>query len=328
MSSFKIIIIFCLMMASLCAEEKKTFKIIMVLWNGSTLLEEGFVNYLKSKEVSVDIQTLDCQGDRAKCHAFVTDIKRIQPDLITIWGTPALQEIAGRLDQAKENYIWDIPIIALIVSDPVRTGIIAALDRPGRNVTGVSHLAPIEAQLNALLLYKKDVKTIGAMYNPDEPNSKIQVENLATLAEGKGIRVILLPVPMIDHKPDSDHLCDVVEKAASLKADFIYIPADTFLSKHAPIFINKAHELKIPTFAATESLYWHTKPMLGMFSHFFNVGMFGGAKAFDILVNKQDPGTMPYEKLSRFSIVISRSAYESMGISPPLTLLKFAEIRD
>ncbi len=311
--------------ATLC---DKTFRLYMVLWDGPTDLEKGFIAYLKRKNIKFDVFTRDCKGDRVRCHGFIPEIREMKPDLIYVWGTPACEEIAGKITQPKDDYIWDIPIISVIVTDPVNANIIKNLDTPGRNVTGVNHVAPVEAQLNTILFYKRDTRTIAVIYNPDETNSVIQVEAFSMAAERKGIKILNLPIPLSDKKADANRIIELVLKAHTFKVDFIYIPADTFVSHHSSKLIGAANRLKIPTFASTESLYWNEKPLIGMISKFINVGAFAGFKAYEILINKKDPATIPYERLSRFSILISKSTYENIGLVPPITLLKFAEIED
>ncbi|MBX9977585.1 MAG: ABC transporter substrate-binding protein [Alphaproteobacteria bacterium] len=303
----------------------QTFRIFMVLWNGPTDLEKGFLAYLKHKKVRLDLEVRDCEGDRSKCHALISDIRKFKPDLIYTWGTPACEEIAGKLNQSKKNYIWDIPIVSLVVTDPVTANIIESLDAPGRNVTGVNHVAPVCTQLKTIMMYRRCTKTIAAIYNPDETNSVLQVNELKKTA--KGVDIILLPLATIMKKPSIESISQQVDKAASQKVDFIYIPTDTFLSLHADKLVEAANHRKIPTFAATESMYWNAKPMLGVFSSFINVGTFGGFKAYEILMNNKDVATIPYEKLSRYSVVISKPTYEKVGLTPPIKLLKFAEVR-
>lgn len=298
----------------------------MVLWNGPTDLEKGFIGYLKGKNVPFETEIRDCEGDREKCHALVKDIRAYKPDLIYTWGTPACEEIAGDLNSSSKEYIWNIPIVSLIVTDPVRANLIHSPEAPGRNVTGVNHVAPIEAQLNSMLLYKSDMKKIAAIYNPDETNSEEQVKELIKKAKIKGIEVIALPIATKDGKPDPASINDIVKQAYQEKAEFLYTPPDTFLSMHSDIFIGAANQYKLPTFASTESMYWKGKPLLGMLSKFINVGLFGGKKAYEILIEGKKPSDMPYEKLSRFSYVVSMETAKKVNLLPSIGVLRFAEI--
>ncbi len=317
----------CWTSSSMGAVQKRSFKIFMVLWNGKTDLEKGFTSYLRGKNINFELEVRDCAGDRTKCHSFVKDIRAYKPDLVYTWGTPACEEIAGKLGSSPQEYIWDIPIISLIVTDPINSKLIKSLEKPGRNITGVNHVAPLEVQMNSILLYKKDTKLIAAIYNPDETNSVLQVKALALVAKQYGVTVIDLPVFLgADGKPDPSSIPEVVKKAHEKGAEFLYTPPDTFMSVHCQEFVEAANKYNLPIFATTDSMYWKGKPMLGVLSRFINVGLFGGYKAYQILMEGKKIQDLPYDKLSRFSYIVSLDTAKKIGMEPPIPVFRFAEI--
>ena len=95
---------------------------------------------------------------------------------------------------------------------------------------------------------------------------------------------------------------------------------------HMKKILEWAHHRKILTFASTESHYWHSKPLLGVFNRFVHIGMFGGRKAVSILRDHMDPALIPFETLPKSSVMISKSAYKAIDYPPPLSMLKFAHI--
>jgi putative ABC transport system substrate-binding protein len=205
--------------------------------------------------------------------------------------------------------------------------LIKTLESPGRNVTGVNHVAPLEVQLNSMLTYKKETKLIAAIYNPDETNSVLQVKALTEEAKKIGITVLDMPVLLgKDKKPDPTSIPDIIKSAHEQDVDFLYTPPDTFMSVNCEAFVEAANMYKIPTFATTDSMYWKGKPLLGMLSRFINVGRFGGFKAYQILVEGKKPQDIPYEKLSRFSYIVSLETAHRIGLDPSIPVLRFAEI--
>lgn len=306
---------------------QKRFKIFMVLWNGKTDLEKGFTSYLKDKNVNFEVEVRDCAGDRTKCHALIPEIRTYNPDLIYTWGTPACEEIAGTLNSSSKEYIHDVPMISLIVTDPINSKLINSLDKPGRNITGVNHVAPLEVQMNSMLLYKKNTKLVAAVYNPDETNSVLQVKALINTASQYGITIVDMPVLLdAQGKPDPLSIPKIVQQASDKGVDFLYTPPDTFMSVNCAAYVEAANKHKIPTFATTDSMYWKGKPMIGMLSRFINVGLFGGYKAYQILVEGKKPEEIAYDKLSRFSYIISLETAKKVGLEPPIPVFRFAEI--
>ena len=273
----------------------------------------------------------DCKGSRAACHALVPDIQSLQPDLIYIWGTPAAEEIAGHIDEPshlKNTYIRDIPIISLCITDPVQTHLIKNTHKPGRNLTGVTHVAPIKTQLKTMITYLPKLNMIAALYNPLEPNGYYQIQQLKECASLHDIQVMELPIPLVQGVPDPNAIGKLIDKAHKYHTQFLYLPSDTFLSYHMDVIIEKSHALKLLTFASTESHYWKAKPLLGVFNRFLHVGQFGGKKAVSILQDKKNIKHIPFETLPQASVVISKSAFKAVDCPPPLSMLNFAHICD
>lgn len=308
---------------------KKTFKVYMVLWSGEDPLSKGFQDYLHRKKIPVEYVVRNCNLDRKKCHTLVKEIRVLKPDLIFTWGTPVCEEIGGKIDASnKDEYIWDIPIVALIVTDPIRSKVIYDLKNPGRNITGVNHVAPVSSHIETMKSYLKDLKTVAAFYNPNETNSRIMVEELNSLSRKFNVQVKIYPVHVDkDNAPIVSSIPTVMQQIKSDDCDFIYMPADTFLSVNMEIVSKLAKDYRIPTFGSTESMFFtEHHPLLGVLSRFYDVGLLGGVKAEQILMDKKDPQDLPYEKLSTFSILIAPDVFKSIKIYPPISMVKISEI--
>lgn len=300
----------------------------MVLWSGEDPLSKGFMDYLRRRNIPVEYIIRNCDQDRKRCHGLVPEIRQLKPDLIFTWGTPVCEEIGGRIDdQNKEDYIWDIPILALIVTDPLRSRVIYDLQKTGRNITGVNHVAPVSSHIESMKTYMKSLKRIGALYNPTETNSKIMVEELITLGPKFGVDIRLYPIHLDSTgKPMAESIPEIIKKIAQDGQQFIYMPADTFLSVNMQTVIETATKFKLLTFGSTESMFFSSShPLMGVLSRFYDVGLLGGVKAEDILLKQIDPKEIPYQKLGNFSLLISPDVFRRIKIYPPITMLKIAE---
>src|SRR3546814_3795671 len=76
----------------------------------------------------------------------------------------------------------DIPVVFTAVTDPLGAQLVADLDNPGANVTGVSDLSPIQDHLNLIREILPDAKTLGVPYNPGEANAVTLVGLLQEMA--------------------------------------------------------------------------------------------------------------------------------------------------
>jgi hypothetical protein len=88
-----------------------------------------------------------------------------------------------------------IPIVFVSAADPLRTGLVASLNRPGANVTGVSLLASVldAKKLDLLRQVVPQASTIGALINPNYPEAESQSDEFQTAASRLGVRSIVKP---------------------------------------------------------------------------------------------------------------------------------------
>jgi putative ABC transport system substrate-binding protein len=113
---------------------------------------------------------------------------------------------AGRTDPAKaaKAATTKIPIVFVSAADPVRTGLVASLSRPGGNVTGISLLASTldSKKLDLLRQLVPQVAVIGCLVNPDYPEAKSQVAGFQAAANGLGMRSIVFSARGDRHRHD------------------------------------------------------------------------------------------------------------------------------
>jgi putative ABC transport system substrate-binding protein len=102
---------------------------------------------------------------------------------IIVAGAPPAPEAAQRATST-------IPIVMLNHNDPVGSGLVATLPRPGGNVTGVTDTPPLTEQLNFIETCVPKLKTLGVVYNPGEANSVTMLNALKPLAKKKNIKIL------------------------------------------------------------------------------------------------------------------------------------------
>lgn len=300
------------------------FSIAMVLWSGPTAIEDGFKALFKERNINAEYTIYDCKGDKKRCHDFVKEIKEKKHDLVYTWGTPAGVEIAGPYDakdKEKEEYIWNIPIVSTIVTDPVFSKMIPSLDKPGRNLTGVNHIPPFDAQLNSMLAYMP-FKKVGVFFVPSESTAVLSANNFKEACKKKGIEFTDFPYPhLLEKKLDPSRLDETFKKIKESGIDIVYMPSSNYLSVDAKIVCDAALRNGVLTFVVTELMLKNGAPLMGLMSSYTNIGRFAAEKAEAILVNKIDPKLIRYEKFEKFSFFIEMNTMRGLGVYPPLSII-------
>jgi putative ABC transport system substrate-binding protein len=136
--------------------------------------------YVEGQDLSIDVRWPP--GPFEQNPSVAAELVRANVDIIVAWSTPAL--IAARRATST------IPIVMVSVSDPVGTGFVASLARPGGNVTGVTPINPdLSAKLVELLReIVPAMKQVGVVFNPDNPGSAVQLPGAEQAARALGLQ--------------------------------------------------------------------------------------------------------------------------------------------
>jgi len=306
----------------------KTFRITMVLGRGESDNEFGFKDYLARRGMKTEFTIRNTGGDMSKLPAIMEEIRDTRPDLIYSWGTPQTRAIVGPYDGADPHVnITDIPVVFTFVAAPLDAKIVPDLARPGRNVTGTIHIAPIAVQINTILAYRP-VKRIGVVYNPKERNSILTIEGLRAECGPRGLELIEEAVPLDGRgEPISAAVPDALARVAARGAEILYIGPDTFIAFHnRTVVAAEALRHRLPTFSVTELIVRTDKAMLALASSAYGIGRFTAFKAAQILLDGASPSAIPVETLKRFSVIINMPTVRALEYYPPIGLLNFAEI--
>ncbi|MFC7206455.1 ABC transporter substrate binding protein [Comamonas endophytica] len=213
------------------------------------------------------------------------------------------------------------------VTDPVNAGLIKNLAHPERNITGVSHVAPLDVQFNAIQAYRP-FRRIGYLHNPAEPNSLGILRGLQAHAQRQGLQVIEASLGLDAHQePDPAQIAPLVADIAARGADLLYVGPITFLAfTHRDAVTQAARQHRLPTFCATESIVRRSGCLFGLFSNDTNVGRFAGAMAHRILVERKPVSAVAASTLQRFSLLVNLPVAQALELYPPMLLLNVAEV--
>jgi len=306
----------------------RPYRIYAITYRGMTDVEKGFQDYFAARRIPVQITFRDLNRDNSRMPGFLEEIKRTKPDLVYTWGTSVTLQVVGTYDQVDPAVnITDIPVVFTLVAGPVGAKIVRDLKNPGRNVTGVYHVAPIEAQIRAMASYRP-FKSLGILYTPTEQNSVVAVEEVREVSKRLGFSVVARPLKLDTNKKVTSEGAPEMVRDLKLRdnVEWLYLPPDSYLGTQAQkVIIPAAMSVGLPAFASTEQLM-ETGALTGLVSRYHSIGQFTAYKAEQILVNKVPAAKIPVETLTRFALQVRMDIAEQLKLPPPLPMFNYAEL--
>jgi ABC-type uncharacterized transport system, periplasmic component len=305
-----------------------TVTIAMVLPREEQNIEEAFKAYLQHQGLSVHYIPIRFSGRAEDAGRLRQEVRDAHPDLIYSWGTPTTLALAGKVDGPAGDAIRDIPIVFTEVTDPVGAGLMRSLDHHESNVTGVSHVAPLPVQLNAIRSYRP-FSRLGYLHNPAEPNSALVRAQLQQLAAQQKFEVESADIPLDARgEPDVQALPALIRRMAERKVDFLYIGPSTLLAFTHPGIWSPGRRCRpaCPRSAPPRASCGAPAACSDCFPTGANTGRYAAAKALQILVQHIPAQRIPASTLQRFSLLINMRTAQSLDLYPPMLLLNIAEV--
>ena len=145
----------------------------------------GDAGYVEGQNVGVEYRWADGQYDRLP--ALAAELARRK---VAVIATPG-STIAALAAKAAST---TIPIVFSVGADPVQMGLVASLNRPGGNITGVSFLATATASKMLEVLHKAvpDAAVVAALMNPTNPNGTLDEKEVEAAARILGLQLHIL----------------------------------------------------------------------------------------------------------------------------------------
>jgi putative tryptophan/tyrosine transport system substrate-binding protein len=243
---------------------------------------------------------------------FAEEMVGLQPDLILTSSTPA----TGTMLQQTRT----IPIIFVLVADPIGSGYVASLPRPGGNVTG---FAPIVASLGgkwAELLKEiaPPLARIALLFNPPAATFiESYLNPFKTAAASLGMEAIIAPV---HDMPEVESL--VAAQAREPNSGLVVIP-DAFTISHRTAITSLAAHYRVP------AVYWSRSfaELGGLISYGpYIVDEYRRAASYaDRILKGEKPADLPVQAPTRYELVINLNTAKALGLSVPQSLIVTAD---
>ncbi|MEJ2661420.1 MAG: ABC transporter substrate-binding protein, partial [Desulfobacteraceae bacterium] len=194
-------------------------------------------------------------------------------------------------------------------------GIIQSWQHSGNNATGASNQVPVESQLKALQKVVK-FKRLGIVYNPREPNSRIQRHIAARLQGPMGFRLIDF---QIVHPADLKVVMPRLKEAV----DAVFVPADSLMISLGDALARWINRLKLPSLATVESLVTQHGLLLGLQPSYYQLGRLTADKARRILKGAAATD-IPSSRLEYFQMTVNMQTARKIDIQIPISILVMA----
>ena len=212
-----------------------------------------------------------------------------------------------------------IPIVFTTGDDPVKTGLVANLNRPSGNVTGVVTLANQLGAKRLELLHQvvPKAETIAVLLNPASSSTKGQLSELQQAAVTLGLKLTVLSAST-EHDIDQ-----AFAMLARLRADALILGVDPFFNGRHDQFVALAAKDAIPTiyffrgFAAAGGLMSYAPSLVDSYRQ---TGVYIGK-----VLKGMKPIDLPVIQPTKFEFVINLKTAKALGISVPQTLLVAAD---
>ena len=266
--------------------------------------------YVEGQNLTIEYRWAEESNDRLP--TLAADLVGLKVDLIaTSGGFPAIL--------AAKNATATIPIVFASGADPVATGLVASLARPGGNLTGVSFLL-VELHPKRLELLSELVpqaRVIALLVNPNNPNVERIMQDMQEAARAKGLQLPIL-------KAGTEKEIDAAFAAlVRLQAGALLVGSDPFFNSRREQLVALASRHAVPAiyqgreFALAGGLISYGASVTAAYHQ---AGIYAGK-----ILKGAKPADLPVQQPTTFELVINLKAAKALGLTMPQSLLARAD---
>jgi putative tryptophan/tyrosine transport system substrate-binding protein len=261
---------------------------------------------------NVRFETRWAGGDIGRLRAYAAELVERAPDVILGQGTPS----TAALKQATSS----IPVVFVVVNDPVAQGYVPSVAHPGGNITGFSYI-DYSMLGKSVELFKRlapGLARIAFMFNPDsypyyETYLPLLVEQLRRLS---------LDLTAARVRSESE-IEAAFAKLAGEPGNGVVAAPDPFMNVHRALMIRLSTERRVPVaFNVTEAvseggLMFYGPDMIDI--------MRRSASYVDRILKGANPGELPVQAPTKFYFAVNLRTAKALGLDPPPTVLAIAD---
>jgi ABC-type uncharacterized transport system substrate-binding protein len=267
------------------------------------------LGWVEGKDIQIEYRYAAAEPSLFK--AYAAELVGLAPDILIATTTPSARVL--------HSLTRTIPIVFVLVPDPVGLGFVQTFRRPGGNMTGfISFDAPIIGKwVHLLKEIAPAITRVAAIYNPDTaffPSLDREIEAAASF----GVTVVLAGVR------DPVRLEEAIAVQASEPGRGVLILPDSFNTRHRDLIIAAANRHKLPLIG------WDIfVPAGGLMSYWFDSAELHAQAAsyVDRILKGDRASELPVQAPTRYRLAINLKTAKSLGLDvPPMLLARADEV--
>jgi putative tryptophan/tyrosine transport system substrate-binding protein len=265
--------------------------------------------YVEAQNLSIDVRWP--QGTFDQDPSVVTELVNNNVDVIVAWATPAT--IAARRATST------IPIVMAGVGDPVGSGFIASLARPGGNITGLTNIS-VDLSAKLMELFAELVpgmKRVGVVQNPNNPGTPVLLRETED-----AVRKLNMQVEVVNAQTSDEFDRAFAQLNAESVGGVVVLP-DPAVIEHSRRIAELAQSARLPTaFQRRENV-----DAGGLFSYGpdLNYQLRQAAFYVDRILKGEKPAELPVQQPTKVELVINLKTAKALGVTVPLIMQMTAD---
>jgi ABC-type uncharacterized transport system substrate-binding protein len=244
---------------------------------------------------------------RPELHSqYATEFARLNVDVIVTSGAAV-----RALQQASST----IPIVFAVANDPVGSGMVKSLARPGVNATGISlqTLDLASKRFELLLETVTNLQRLGIMADASFPQAMLEMATVQDLARKFSIEALPLEIRR------TEDIVPAFEKMNADKTEALYVVINELLNANRMLIVTSAQAAKKPAIFGTRD--WVLSGGLMSYGPDFRALFARAAEIADRILKGAKPDEIPVEQPTRFEMVLNLKTCHAIGITIPPTIL-------
>jgi putative ABC transport system substrate-binding protein len=301
------------------AQQSSKIRRIGFLGNSTAALEANLIGpfrqglrdlgYQEGGNVQIEYRWAD--GNYQRFPKLIAELISSKVDVIVTAGTPA--------SLAVKKATSSIPLVMIAVGEPVATGLVASLARPGGNITGVTSIAP-EMEGKRLELLREvvpGISHIAVLWNAASPVQVIQERETRAAAQVLGVKMLSLGVRTREEIEDALAAIDKERPGALL------VLADRLFLHHRTRIMDFATQRRLPGVHAYRELV----EAGGLMSYGPSYADMHRRAAWYVekILKGAKPADLPVERPTKFDLVVNVKAAKAIGVTIPASFLLRAD---